>query len=72
MNYSSGRVSKIKNSDEELINKYKRFNEDNRKKRSGFDNKTRILNEENSEKHIKILKSKTLFITILIFEFCIM
>ena len=69
MNYSSGRVSKIKNSDEELINKYKRFNEDNRKKRSGFDNKTRILNEENSEKHIKILKSKTLFITILIFSF---
>ena len=69
MNYSSGRVSKIKNSDEELINKYKRFNEDNRKKRSGFDNKTRILNEENSERHIKILKSKTLFITILIFSF---
>ncbi len=27
MNYSSDRVNKIKNSDEELINKYRTFNE---------------------------------------------
>ena len=68
MNYSSGRVSKIKNSDEELINKYKRFNEDNRRKRIGFDRK-RILDDENGEKQITIVKSKTLLIfTVLVFS----
>ena len=67
MNYSSDRVNKIKNSDEELIIINIEHLMKLQKKRSGFNYKTPILDKENITRHIIIIKSKTLLFALLLY-----